>query len=105
MASPQLHSELLKKTVLHDFYEFSPQKFLNVTNGVTPRRWLALSNPELSQLITSKIGEEWITHEDHLKKLAPFADDPAFRKQWRDSEANPQTGIGRLDQRAHGGRG
>ncbi len=79
----QLHSELLKKTVLHDFYEFSPQKFLNVTNGVTPRRWLALSNPELSQLITSKIGEEWITHEDHLKKLAPFADDPAFRKQWR----------------------
>src|SRR5271166_2433865 len=79
----QLHSELLKETLLHDFYEFSPQKFLNVTNGVTPRRWLALSNPELSALITSKIGNRWITHEDELRKLAPFADDPAFRVQWR----------------------
>ena len=80
----ELHSELLKKTVLHDFYEFSPQKFLNVTNGVTPRRWLALSNPELSQLISSKIGEGWITHEEQLRKLEPFADDPSFRKKWRD---------------------
>jgi len=80
----QLHSELLKKTLLHDFYEFSPQKFLNVTNGVTPRRWLALSNPELSQLITSKIGGDWITHEEQLQKLAPFADDASFRKQWRE---------------------
>jgi glycogen phosphorylase len=80
----ELHSELLKKTVLHDFYEFSPQKFLNVTNGVTPRRWLALSNPELSQLITSKVGEGWITNEDQLRKLEPFADDASFRKKWRD---------------------
>ena len=56
--------------MLHDFYEFSPQKFLNVTNGVTPRRWLALSNPELSQLITSKVGEEWIMHEERLQQLA-----------------------------------
>ena len=79
----QLHSELLKKTVLHDFYEFSPQKFLNVTNGVTPRRWLALCNPELSQLIASKIGEGWITHEDELRKLEPFAEDAAFRTAWR----------------------
>ena len=79
----KLHSELLKKTVLHDFYEFSPQKFLNVTNGVTPRRWLALCNPELSQLITSKIGAGWITHEDELRKLEPFAEDAAFRTIWR----------------------
>ena len=80
----ELHSELLKKTVLHDFYELWPQKFLNVTNGVTPRRWLALSNPELSQLITSKVGEGWITDEQQLRKLEPFADDPSFRKQWRE---------------------
>jgi glycogen phosphorylase len=80
----ELHSELLKKTVLHDFYEFSPQKFFNVTNGVTPRRWLALSNSQLSQLITSKIGEGWITQEEQLHKLEPFADDPSFRRQWRD---------------------
>jgi glycogen phosphorylase len=80
----ELHSELLKKTVLHDFYELWPQKFLNVTNGVTPRRWLALSNPDLSQLITSKVGEGWITDEQQLRKLEPFADDPSFRKQWRE---------------------
>jgi len=79
----ELHSELLKKTVLHDFYELTPQKFLNVTNGVTPRRWLALSNPELSQLITAKVGEEWITNEDQLRKLEPFAEDAAFRETWR----------------------
>jgi len=80
----ELHSELLKKTVLHDFYELWPQKFLNVTNGVTPRRWLALSNPELSQIITSKVGEDWITNEQLLRKLEPFADDPSFRKKWRE---------------------
>jgi starch phosphorylase len=80
----ELHSELLKKTTLHDFYELFPQKFLNVTNGVTPRRWLALSNPELSSLITSKVGEGWITDEQQLRKLEPFAEDPAFRKKWRE---------------------
>ena len=55
-----------------------------MTNGVTPRRWLALSNPELSQLITSKVGEGWITDEQLLRKLEPFADDPSFRKKWRE---------------------
>jgi glycogen phosphorylase len=80
----ELHSELLKKTLLHDFYELWPQKFLNVTNGVTPRRWLALSNPELSQLITSKIGDGWITNENQLRGLEPFVDDATFRKSWRD---------------------
>ena len=78
-----LHTELLKKTVLHDFYEIFPDKFFNVTNGVTPRRWLALSNPELSALICSKIGEAWLTNEDDLSKLEPFADDTEFRSQWR----------------------
>jgi starch phosphorylase len=78
-----LHTELLKKTVLHDFYELMPNKFFNVTNGVTPRRWLALSNPELSQLISSKIGENWLTHEEELRGLEPFADDPDFRARWR----------------------
>jgi len=79
----ELHSELIKKTILHDFYELWPEKFLNVTNGVTQRRWLALSNPELSQLITSKIGGGWITKEDELRKLERFADDASFRSEWR----------------------
>jgi glycogen phosphorylase len=78
-----LHSELLKKTVLHDFYELDPDKFFNVTNGVTPRRWLALSNPELSELISSRIGDGWLKHEDDLRKLEPFADDSGFRNQWK----------------------
>jgi starch phosphorylase len=78
-----LHTELLKKTVLHDFYEMWPEKFFNVTNGVTPRRWLALSNPELSHLINSKIGADWLTHETELCKLEPFAEDREFRAAWR----------------------
>ena len=56
-----LHTELLKQTVLRDFYAVMPEKFLNVTNGVTPRRWIVLSNPKLSALITSKIGDRWIS--------------------------------------------
>ena len=79
----ELHSQLLKNTTLHDFHELWPHKFLNVTNGVTPRRWLALCNPELSQLITGKIGEQWITQGDELRKLEPFADDASFRSEWR----------------------
>ncbi len=79
-----LHSELLKETVLHDFYEMYPQKFLNVTNGVTPRRWIALSNPGLARLITTKIGEGWLENlEGKLGKLEAFAKDRAFQEDWR----------------------
>jgi len=79
-----LHSELLKKTVLRDFYELYPEKFLNVTNGVTPRRWIALSNPGLAQLITEKIGDGWLKYlEGDLRKLEAFEKDPAFQEDWR----------------------
>ena len=79
-----LHSELLKKTVLRDFYEISPEKFHNVTNGVTPRRWIVLSNPGLSDLITKSIGDTWPSNlETELKKLEPFADDTGFHKKWQ----------------------
>lgn len=78
-----LHSELLKKTVLKDFYELWPEKLTNVTNGVTPRRWIALSNPELTDLINRSIGEGWLVHLDELKKLEPLAEDSAFRAAWR----------------------
>lgn len=73
-----LHTELLKQDVLRDFYEFWPEKFNNKTNGVTPRRWMCLSNPKLSDLITEKIGEGWVTQLDRLKELEAFADDPEF---------------------------
>jgi starch phosphorylase len=80
----RLHSELLKQTVLHDFAELWPEKFCNITNGVTPRRFLALSNPGLTKLITSRIGDNWLRDLNQLRKLEPFADDPEFQQQWRE---------------------
>jgi starch phosphorylase len=78
----ELHTMLLKNEVLHDFYELWPEKFINVTNGVTPRRWLAVSNPEQSALMTRSIGDGWIRNLEELKKLERFADDAAFRAEW-----------------------
>lgn len=79
-----LHSELLKQDVLADFYALWPQKFSNKTNGVTPRRWMALANPKLAQLVTDAIGESWVRNLDELRKLERLAGDAAFREQWRD---------------------
>ena len=78
----ELHTELLKASVLKDFYEMSPEKFNNKTNGVTPRRWLKVCNPGLSELIDSKIGDGWVTDLDKLKGLEKFADDAKFQKQF-----------------------
>jgi starch phosphorylase len=80
----ELHSELLKQDVLKDFYEMWPERFGNKTNGVTPRRWVVLSNPRLSKLLCKKIGSDWIKDLDVLRQLEPLADDPAFRVQWRE---------------------
>ncbi len=79
----ELHSELLKQTTLHDFYEMYPEKFTNVTNGVTPRRFMVLSNPRLANLITNKVGDGWIKNLDELRKLENFAYDAEFRNQFR----------------------
>jgi starch phosphorylase len=80
----RLHSELLVKTVMHDFAEMWPEKFCNVTNGVTPRRFVAVSNPPLAKLITDRIGGEWLQDLDRLRKLESMADDAAFQQQWRE---------------------
>lgn len=79
-----LHSRLLQQGLFKDFAELWPAKFNNKTNGVTQRRWLAACNPELANLISSKIGNEWVTDLDQLEKLAPLADDAAFQQQWHD---------------------
>jgi len=79
----ELHTELLKTELLRDFHDLWPEKFTNVTNGVTPRRWLAVSNPEQSKLMTSTIGDTWISNLEQLKKLEAYAEDSAFRAQWR----------------------
>jgi starch phosphorylase len=89
-----LHTELLKQTVLRDFYAVSPEKFLNVTNGVTPRRWLVLSNPKLSALITSRIGDRWISDlEGEIERLAPFAADPDFQREWQAVKADNKRAL------------
>jgi len=78
-----LHTELFKEQLMPDFVDLWPQKFLNITNGITPRRFLLLSNPKLASLISSKIGDSWIKNLDELKKLVAFAEDPEFQNQWR----------------------
>src|SRR5688572_3667329 len=78
-----LHSDLLKQTILNDFAELWPEKFCNVTNGVTPRRFVALSNPKLTSLITERVGDGWLKDLRRLRKLAAVANDAAFQKQWR----------------------
>ncbi|OAI07157.1 glycogen/starch/alpha-glucan phosphorylase [Methylomonas methanica] len=80
----ELHSRLLQEGLFRDFYELWPQKFNNKTNGVTPRRWLAGCNPELAEFITSTIGDGWVTDLSQLSKLAPYAEDAAFRQKWYD---------------------
>src|SRR5512139_3823035 len=78
-----LHSELLKSDVLRDFHELWPEKLVNVTNGVTPRRFLALANPRLAGLVTSAIGDGWPRDLRRLSALEPLAEDAAFRQEWR----------------------
>ena len=78
-----LHTQLLKQDVLKDFAELWPEKFSNKTNGVTPRRWLALTNPRLAELICDAIGDGWIKDMARLIDLEKFADDPAFQADWR----------------------
>ena len=79
-----LHSELLRQDVLRDFYELWPERFQNKTNGVTPRRWMMLSNPKLSKLMSSWIGEGWTHDLGELKKLEALTPDAQFCSSWRD---------------------
>ncbi len=78
-----LHSDLLKASVLKDFHELWPERFSNKTNGVTPRRFLALANPGLRQLLERTIGDRWPVDLTELRKLESLSDDAAFRRDWR----------------------
>jgi starch phosphorylase len=79
----RLHSELLRTSLLSDFHELWPGKFGNKTNGVTPRRFVALDNPRLTSLISSKIGDDWLCSLDRLRELEPLANDTGFQEAWR----------------------
>jgi glycogen phosphorylase len=92
-----LHTELLKRTVLHDFYRVAPEKFFNVTNGVTPRRWIALSNRKLSALITRHIGDRWLANlQDEFRRLEALAGDPDFQVDWLAVKADNKRTLARL---------
>ena len=80
----RLHTEILKDTALHEWYELYPERFNNKTNGVTQRRWLALANPELAALLHDAVGDGWLTDLSQLKRLEPCADDPAFLARFMD---------------------
>jgi starch phosphorylase len=79
----ELHSALLKQTVLRDFAQLWPERFKNVTNGVTPRRFMLLSNPGLARLLDKTVGEGWATDLTRLRALESHADDPGFLDEWR----------------------
>ena len=83
----ELHSQLLRDKVLPDFNEFYPGKFTNVTNGVTPRRFIRIANPELSALISEALGTGWITDLERLRELESYAEDPQFRERFREVKA------------------
>jgi starch phosphorylase len=98
-----LHTTLLKQTVLRDFHAVAPEKFVNVTNGVTPRRWLVLSNPRLSALITRHIGDGWVADlERELARLEPLAADSGFRSEWRRVKAENKRDLAALLQERTG---
>ena len=80
----ELHSKLLRTMVMQDFARMWPEKFCNVTNGVTPRRFVAMSNPPLASLLTEKLGEGWLTNLDQLRELEPLAGDAEFQGRWRE---------------------
>ena len=79
-----LHSDLLRDSTLRDFSEIWPERFSNKTNGVTPRRFLALSNPGLRALLDRTVGAGWTTDLDRLRGLEAYADDPGFQREWRE---------------------
>ncbi|MCK6080416.1 glycogen/starch/alpha-glucan phosphorylase [Microbacterium sp. EYE_5] len=91
----ELHSQLLREKVLPDFDEFYPEKFTNVTNGVTPRRFIRLANPSLSRLITDTIGAGWLTDLDRLRELEDYADDAEFRAAFRSVKAANKRALAR----------
>ncbi len=95
-----LHSQLLRDKVLNDFAAFTPEKFTNVTNGVTPRRFVRLANPGLSGLITEAIGDGWVTDLERLRELEPLADDAEFRTRFAAiKRANKDRLVTLLDKR------
>src|ERR1700739_2524454 len=97
-----LHSELLKESVLKDFFELWPERFSNKTNGVTPRRFLALANPGLRELLDRTVGEGWLTDLGGLRGLEPFVCDHSFRQQWGERKRSNKARLAKFLRSATG---
>lgn len=80
----ELHSSILKESLFKEFHEIYPDKFINITNGITQRRWLLQANPALADLISSQIGDKWIIDLNELKRLIPLAENELFKKAWQE---------------------
>ncbi len=98
----ELHSHLLRERLFHDFYELEPSKFINETNGVTPRRWLLKCNPALARVITRRLGDSWITDLDQLERLAPMASDPELQSEWQAAKRENKERLAGLLKRQFG---
>jgi starch phosphorylase len=92
----ELHSELVKRQLFTDFYDLDPGRFFNVTNGVTPRRSIGLSNPGLTKLIDEWIGPGWLSDLTRLRDLEPHADDPVLQAAWRRVKAENKARLARI---------
>ena len=95
-----LHSQLLAQGLFRDFHELWPHKFNNKTNGVTPRRWIARCNPDLSRLVSEKIGDGWIADLQQINRIAGLADDPEFRQRWHEVKQSNKMRLAALVQAA-----
>ncbi|RMF89836.1 MAG: glycogen/starch/alpha-glucan phosphorylase, partial [Nitrospinota bacterium] len=97
-----LHTELLKTTMVPDFYQLWPERFQNKTNAITPRRWLLKANPPLARLISATIGEGWITDLDQLRALEPYAQDAGFQEEFRKAKRSNKMRLARVIQETTG---
>ncbi|MFM9912079.1 MAG: glycogen/starch/alpha-glucan phosphorylase [Methylophilaceae bacterium] len=98
----RIHTELMKTTIFADFHKMSPKKIINMTNGITPRRWLNQANRGLASLISSKIGKGWVADLDQLQKLRPFANDAKFCDEFRAIKRANKVRLAELIKRKNG---
>jgi len=98
----ELHSQILKDDTFHDFYLDTPEKFRNVTNGITYRRWLGQSNPGLTRLITESIGDSFLKNPNDLEKLMPYTEDKAFLEQFRQIKHDNKVRLAKFIQEQSG---
>ncbi len=97
-----LHTELLEKELLHDFFKLWPEKFNNKTNGVTPRRWILQANPELASVLNEVVGPGWITDAEELRRLELVVDDAAFRRRFREIKRDNKERLAEIILRENG---